>query len=509
MPIISRLAKFYLQKIRGLILPRDIINYSVNKHHEKIAVIDQERQITYGELYKRSMKLANAIMGLGLNKDDKLGVLLYNCQEYFEIRIAAYFTGIVLVPIIWDMALEDVIFILNDCDVKCLIYHSEILGDNLEKVKQKTAVKNYVPAPYDDLLLDINFDEPKVDIKSSDLASINFSSGSTGRPKGVMLTHGTWANSFYNYLLNSPETRTHKMVFMHFLSLSTAGGTSFLPTFVLGAKNILVKKIDPAHAIRLIKKYGVNTFFASPSLFIDFLDYCKNENKKPDLFRIIAGTEAMPKSKFKEAIDYFGSVIQRGYGMVEVLPPLTLLSPCDMKLASVGRALTGVEIKAVDKDGDELAPDKIGRIVIKSSTISKGYWQQPELNAKAYRGGAFFSNDLGWKDEEGYWYVLGREEDIIKEDCGKKCFASQIEDVLHEHPAVLLACVFKGEKGLIVASVSLRRGWQNVTTWDLRKFCEDRLVRNGFPMPDIFIVLPNMPMRATGKIDRKKIRESK
>ncbi len=515
MPIINRLAKFYLQKIMGLALPKDVIKYSVNKNRDKIAVIGQERQITYGELYNRAMKLANALTGLGLNKGDKLGVVLYNCQEYFEIRIASYFTGIVLVPIIWDMALEDVIFILNDCGVKCLIYHLEILGDALEKIKQKTAVKKYIIAPYDDLLSGANSVEPKFNIESGNLASINFSSGSTGRPKGIMLTQGNWANSFYNYLLNSPRARTHKMVFLHILPLSTAGGTTFLPMFLLGAENILIKKFDPARVVKLIEEYGINTFFASPSLFIDLLDYCKNENKKPNLFRIIIGTEAMPKAKFREAIDYFGPIIQRGYGMAEVLPPLTLLNSDDYmndsavderKISSVGKALLGIKLEAVDENGSVNAPGVTGKLAIKSGTVSKGYWRQEELNATMYKDGSFLSNDLGYSDKDGYWHILGREEDIVKTDGGKIYFASQIEEALHENPAVLLACVFRGENERISASVSLRRGRKNAGSEDLRNFCEARFGREALPAPDIFRIVSEMPVRATGKIDRKKIK---
>ena len=502
------LAKWYLQKVKGLNLPKDLIKYSIKKHHDKIAVIDGDRQATYGELYERAVRLSNILTSLGIGKGDKLGVLLYNCQEYFEIRIASYLTGIVLVPIIWDMPVEDIIFILNDCEVKSLIYHPEILEDELEKVKQKTSVKNYIPVPYEGLMVNKPGIEPHVDIKFEDLASINFSSGSTGRPKGIMLTHGNWVSSFYNYLLNSPRARTDNMVFMHLLPLSTAGGTSFLPMFMLGAKNILTKKIDPARAVELIEKYSVNAFFTSSSLFIDLLDHCKNEKKKPDLFRIIVGTETLPKAKFVEAIEYFGPVIQRGYGMAEVLPPLTLLNSDDYmnndtvderNISSVGKALLGVKLEAA-KD--------TGKLVIKSSTVSKGYWNQDVINARMYKDGSFFSNDFGYCGKDGYWYVTGREEDIVKDDGGKKYFVYQIEEILHENPAVLLACVFKGGDGKITASVSLRRGQKNIDSESLREFCAARLVSEGLPVPDLFKIVQEIPVRATGKIDRKKIKGS-
>lgn len=513
MNIKNQFTVIYLQKIKKLVLPRDLIRYAVKKHYGKTAVIDGEREISYGGLYERAKKLSNALLKIGMDKGDKLGVLLYNSQEYFEIRIATYLTGIVLVPIVWDMELDNIIFILNDCQVKTLIYHPEILQENIETVKERTQVQNFISLPYEDFISKATAAEPNVKLKRTDLASINFSSGTTGRPKGIVLLEKSWMSSFYNYILNSPRARVGKRVILHILSFATAGSTAFLPSFFLGAKNIILNRFDVEKAISAILRYKVNSIFVSPSLFICMLDYCKSKIfKLPSLNAIVIGTEAMPQEKFKEAIEFFGPIIQRGYGMAEVLPPLCLLCSRDYihngklnadRLLSAGRALTGVRIKVIDKEGRQLPSSKIGRIVLKSATLSQGYWHNPQLSQRHYKDDFFYSDDFGYIDEQGYLYILGRKEDIIKEDKEGIIFACEIEEVLHKHPKVLETYVFESS-AKIVACVSLKGDSKDVTSEKLIKFCQERLEKD--KVPHVVTILPELPKNASGKLDRIRIR---
>lgn len=523
----NRLTKIYLQKINGLTLPRDLIRCAVKKHYEKIAVICGERKISYGELYKRAKKLVGVILKLGLHKGDKLGVLLYNCQEYFEIRIATYLTGIVLVPIVWDMGLEDIIFILNDCEIKILIYHHEILDKEIERLKIETGVSHFIEIAsglssstarvrnnieYENLLSQSEPVEPKTKIKGIDLASINFSSGTTGRPKGIMLLQKNWMNSFYNYVLNSTGTRICERIILHTLSFATAGGTAFLPSFFLGFKNIIIDRFSTEKAIHPILKYKVNSLFISPSYFIILLDYCKNRRIGLPLTGIVLGTEPMPQAKLKEAIEFFGPVIQEGYGMAEVLPPLSLMSPLlsrmnrekvnEKSFLSCGRVIEGIRLKIIDKNGKALSPLKVGNIIIKSGTISAGYWNNPELTRQHYKNGWFYTNDYGYLDEDGYLYILGRKEDILKEDSENIIFTRQVEEVLHKHKDVLEVCVFRSDK--IIACVSLRSNSGRISSQELIKFYDDMTEND--EAPQAIYIYPELPKNASGKLDRKRIK---
>ncbi|MCQ9207687.1 MAG: acyl--CoA ligase [Omnitrophica bacterium] len=505
MAITGRLIEIYLRKIKGLNLPRDLIKYAVKRNSCKTAVVDGGRELTYKELYERANKLANALLGMGIGKGDKLALLIYNCREYFEVRIATYLTGIVLVPIVWDMAPEDIIFILNDCEIKALAYHPEILGGNIERVKRETRVKEFIEIgiEYEKLLSKNAPIEPKIKIKEDDLASINFSSGTTGRPKGVSLSQKSWANSFYNYALNSSRAWQRALVFLHVLSFATAGSTVFLMLFFVGATSVILRKFNPEEALSLIVRNGVNATFITPSIFIDILDYCKKNALKLPLYGIAIGTEPMPQAKFKEGVEFFGPIIQTGYGMVEALPPLSLLCSHDYirdgkldeaLLLSAGKALRGVGLKITDESGKVLPAGKTGRIAVKSNTVSLKYWNNPDLTRMHYKGGWFYTNDYGYIDGNGYLYVSGRSDNIL--------FAREIEETLHGHPAILRCCAFKKYEKIITC-VSLKSGSGDVSSEGLIKFCESRLKKG--TVPNVINVNPELPINASGKLDRKKI----
>lgn len=495
------------------------MEFAFQRNAGKIAVIDGNRQVTYAEFNQRAKKLANALLSLSLKKGDKLGLLIYNCQEYFEIRAAAYFTGIILVPLVWDLELEDIAYILNDCRVRALIYHPSALKEALGIIKQSTRVENFIPitenkekGSYEDLLNKASPDAPKVKIEINDLASINFSSGTTARPKGVLLAQKNWMNSFYNYLRNSPKARQGERVILHVLSFATAGGAAFLPVSFLGAKNIILDRFDSEKATALILKHKVNTIFASPSILISLLDYCQNNNLKLPLNAIVVGTEIMPQEKFKQAIEFFGPIIQESYGMVEVLPPLSLLCSKNylsdgqilkQRLTSCGKMLKGVRVKIVDENGRKLPMGETGRVALGSSTLAQGYLNNLKLSKFAFRKGWFYSEDFGYLDKEGYLYILGRKSDSINRN-GETIFARQIEEVLHRHQSVLGVSVLFGDNN-IYAFVSLKKTATNISPEDLMKFCKDNLSLDKVPLR--VKILAEIPINASGKTDRKLLKK--
>jgi len=523
------LGKFYLKYLKGLFLPRDLIKYALKKHHGRISIIYGKKKITCGRLYERAKKLANAFSGLGLQKGDRIAVFLRNCPEYFEIRAASYLSGAVLVPVVWDTGSGDLVFILNDCGIKLLFYHEDLPEEKRANIRKKTKIKYFVKVPktgnppgrgndiaYEELLLKYAASEPQIELTGDDPASINFSSGTTGRPKGIKLLQKSWVNSFYNYVLNSTKTRREEFCVFHSLSLATAGGTAFLPALFLGAKNVIADKFDAKESVSLIMKNRVNNIFMSPGYFMPFLEYCKTANIKPALSNIIIGTEPMPGEKFKEAIEFFGPVVQEGYGMAEVLPPLCLLSPKDYMLPggkvregvllSVGRPLKGVRIKILNEKIEKCPVGKIGKIAVKSSSVSCGYWNNPDLTRAHYKKGWFYSDDYGYFDSEGYLYIMGREKDILSRRGEKFVFAREVEEILHTHPYVSEACVLSGNDKKIRAFVSLKKEFPGFKPEELIKFCGDKTDKNA--VPETVYIVPELPKNESGKIDRKKIRKS-
>src|SRR3989344_2726004 len=128
MQLINRFKFFYLKKIKKISLPRDIIRQAVKRNKNKIAVVEKDKSFTYKEIYERGKKLADSLKKLGFEKGDAVALIMYNCREYFEIRIAAYLSGIILAPLVPDTSLQDIIFILNDCKAKAVIYHEDLFS---------------------------------------------------------------------------------------------------------------------------------------------------------------------------------------------------------------------------------------------------------------------------------------------------------------------------------------------------------------------------------------------
>lgn len=495
------LTSFYLKKIKRIILPRDLILQAAKRNKNKTAIIEGGKSYTYQEIYERGKKLADSLSNLDVKKGDRVALLLYNCKEYFEIRIAAYLSGLVLCPMVPDTSLEDIIFILNDCAVKAIIYNEDLFN---VRIKENTKVSFLISLEkdYETIVSRGETKEPKINLEPEDLASINFSSGTTGRPKGIMLLQKSWMNSFYNYVLNSPRATEGGIKMLHMISLATAGGTAFLPSFSLGIENFFIDKFDEREIINLIIKQKINTIFMTPSWLNLLIDFCKYDKIKLPLENIIIGTEYISKEKLKEAIEFFGPIIQEGYGMAEVLPPLSLICSKDYikqnkidesRLIFAGKPMQGVEMKIVDKKG------KIGRIAIKSQAVSQGYWNNSELNKKCFKNGLFLSDDFGYIDKEGYLYIAGRIQDMI--DSKKIIFSRDIEEALHKHPDVLEAFAFKKDNE-VFAFVSLKKDSKIGSEKELMDFCHNNL-------KDIFInsikILPVFPKNYSGKIDRKKL----
>lgn len=494
MDLKPRLLYFYYKIIKGIVLPRDLIKESVNKNRDKIAVSESDKKHTYFEIYQRAKRLSNSLSNIGLKKGDRVALFMYNSKEYFEIRIAAYLSGIVLIPLVYDLSIDDIKYILKDCEPKAIIYHKELLSETIKDSGVKIFIS--IPDDYEKLVSEGKPVESEADLSLDDLASINFSSGSTGRPKGILLTQGSWMNSFYNYAINSSKKLKEEIRIIHVLPLATAGGAAFLPAFFIGAKNYFLKEFNEQNLVDLIERYDINSVFLAPSHLNLLTDFCRNKGIKPKIENIIVGTDIMHKEKFKEAIEFFGPIIQEGYGMAEILPPLSLMCSKDYlkdesRLLSAGKPLSGIKVKIVG-EGER------GAIAIKSSTVSKGYWNRPELDKKRFINGYYVSDDFGYIDNEGYLYVCGREQDLInKKDM---VFKRDIEEVLHKYPGVLEAHAFV-RNGQIQALVSLKRGME-INLEDILDFSKTMLKDNH---PEKITVIKEIPKSATGKINRKMV----
>nr|HID57900.1 long-chain-fatty-acid--CoA ligase [Desulfobacterales bacterium] len=506
----------------------DGLRISAWKYPDKKAAIFFDQEYTYEEFDKRVNRLANGLLEMGFKKGDKIAYLVYNCIEGLEIIQALLRIGITLVPINYRLNLDNMEYIINHCDATCLFVGSDLL-ELVEPIKSK--LKNIAPAHYiligdngaDGMtryedILSTSEENPEVDVKPSDLAYIAYTSGTTGLPKGVVTSSGALMNNMKNAVFRGsarkgirPEDRV-LLVLMPVVHSNSIWSTSI--TFWYGGTNVLYKSrgFDPEEVLQIIDKEKVTTSSVVPFMLARILELPEEVRNKYDVSTITSigsGSAMLYQTVIDKMLNYFKGVrLSNSYGSSETGPATTLRhSELTKKPGSIGKPIPGVEVKVLDKDGNELPPGEVGEIWVKSDIAFEGYYKDPEKTAKAKRGEWTCAGDLGYRDEEGYFYLADRGDDIIV-SAGEHIAPSEVENVLVSHPAVEDVAVIGvphekwGQQ--VTAVIKLREG-QQVTEEELKEFCRAKLAR--FKVPREFEFVSEFPTTLTGKILKRVLRE--
>jgi fatty-acyl-CoA synthase len=303
-------------------------------------------------------------------------------------------------------------------------------------------------------------------------------------------------------IANSSVSGAKNTVFLCCVPLTTSGSTTFLPAMMAGATYVIAgQQLSPETISRYIVDHSVSQIYLSCSQLCLLLDWCKSNNLKfKTLNRIITGTERISGAKLKEAVQLFGPIITVGYGMVEALPPATMLSENDYTQKndvwdSVGKPVSGVQIKLMED----------GHIAIKSNTVAYGYLvDMADIHADPFKDGWFHSSDFGYFDKNGYLYVLGREEEIIKRSKQLTVFARYIEDKVYELGFIKMCCLErKDNKIILFASIAGGKDPDRAKQ-EIINYCSMNL--RDLVVPDE-VVITELPLNAMGKLDRRKLVE--
>jgi len=294
------------------------------------------------------------------------------------------------------------------------------------------------------------------------------------------------------------------------LPYATAGSTTFLPTFLSGMTQIILSPgFTPAELSATLIKNEVNRLFITPTNFYKLFYYSKNSQiHYPHLVQIIIGTEVTSSVVIIKAIEYFGPIVYISYGMVEVLPPLTMLSPNDYfdgkmvdpsALKTVGKILKGINLKTVDDLGNDLSiTGKTGIINIKGGTVSNGYLKSPEEQQNSFHGSWYRSSDYGYFDPKGFLRVLGRKEDLVFSNDKRLVFASEIEDLIYTFDDVK-HCAVTVYNGIPIIVISTHHEDREALKIEIKKTIEQYL---GETIITNIITTNEIPVTALGKLNR-------
>jgi long-chain acyl-CoA synthetase len=500
---------------------------------------------SYAQLDRASDAVAAGLAAHGVDPGERVALLCPNGSEFAAAYLGILKAGAIVVPINLLLHPSAAAFQLRDCGCQALIAHAGLaemaraalaeapgvrlrigLGGDLGPLGHARDVSPASLAgghrkglPRDDpnsviwLLetLSTGPEEPPPGVERSarDDAVILYTSGTTGRPKGAVLTHGNLAanvQAVVEALALQPERDRFLVVLPMFHAFAATVG--LLTPLLTGSALIPVPRFDPQLIMQGIARHRATIFLGVPSLYALLLRLPDDQVAHWASVRLcISGGAAMPPSVMERFEERYGVPILEGDGPTEC-GPVTAVNPPSgpRKPSSIGPPIPGVEMRICDPAGRELPNGEHGEVCVRGPSVMRGYWNLPEATAESFFGEWFRTGDLGWRDDDGWFYLVDRIKDLIITN-GMNVYPRIVEEVLMRHPSVVEAAVV-GEPhpahGEIVIAHVVVRPEQPVDAGTLKAWCRERLGRH--EQPRRIELRAALPKNAAGKVLKRELR---
>ncbi len=492
----------------------------------KIGARDSKRALTYATWNERASRLANALLGLGLAKGDRVALLAYNAVEWLEIYVALARAGLVAVPINFRLVGPEVAYIVENCEARAFIVQED-LREVVEGIRPRLPVDagGYVlfgaaPPPgwrgYEALIAAASAAPPEVEVRPEDLFALMYTSGTTGRPKGAMRSHeGNALIAFATALefgLGREDTGLLVMPMCH------ANSLYFSVTFtMLGATCVVDdrRSFDPEALLATLARQRITFTSLVPTHYIMMLGLPEAVKARHDLAAVgkLLISSAPARAQTKRAIlELFpNSSLFELYGSTEA-GWVSILRPDEQldRLGTVGREWAGTgPIRLLDADGNEVPDGEVGELYSRTAYVFDGYWKNPEKTAAAFRGAWCSVGDMARRDADGYIHLVDRKSNMIISG-GENVYPSEVEGVLAGNPKVQEVAVVglpDPKWGETVAAVVILRDGEQATEAELLDWCRQRMAGYKRPRSIVFIDDAEMPRTATGKVLHRILRD--
>lgn len=471
------------------------------------ALISEGRVISHRELRSRCQRLASMLKSKGAKPGDRIAILAANTHHYVESYLAIPAAGFVIVPLNTRHAEPELRYALEDAGAKMLLSDRE--PGALREIVDTVVM---IPDEYDALIEAAEEAELGAGVTEDSLAGLFYTGGTTGASKGVMLTHRNLIANTFHFMTMAPPTRDCVFLVMAPL-FHAAGSNGVLAGIWSGSCQIPLKVFDPATALDLIEQHKVTHTLGVPTMIAAISELQHAAPRETSSLKMIAhGGSPIATEVVRRAAEVFPTAeFVHVYGMTEGSPLVTGLRDeqelLDVERSrSCGQALIGVQVKIIDKAGQELPTGEVGELAARGPNIMRGYWNKPEQTAEVLRDGWYRSGDMGYMDDEGYVFLVDRAKDMIVSG-GENVYCSEVEEVLYKHPAVLEAAVFgipDDAWGEAVHAVVVPR--ESVTPEQLIAFCREHIA--GYKLPKaITLSEEELPKSGPGKILKRELRE--
>jgi acyl-CoA synthetase (AMP-forming)/AMP-acid ligase II len=503
-----------------------ILKVNAKKFPHTVALKDRERAFTYPETNGRVNRLAHSLLALGLNKGDKVAVLLENSIEIVELYLATAKTGLVIVPINFRLVGPEVEYIVDNSDAKAFVVHDEFtptvdaIKPNLKHIRPD----NYIVVgaqtegyrEYEAFIRESPGSEPEAQVAPEDAWILIYTSGTTGKPKGVVRSHDS---HIAFYLINAVDFGFDEHdVCLNVMPLCHINSTFFTFTFTYIGGSAY---IHPARSFRaeeimeIIERERITFISLIPTHYSLILNVPPEAQKRDvSSVRKLLCSSAPVRKEMKLAIMAFFPQVElyEAYGSTEAGIVTVLKPEYQMeKLGSIGFESLGTDfVKILDEAGNEVGVGEIGELYSRGPMLFDEYYKLPDKTASSFRGEWFSAGDMARRDEDGFFAIIDRKDNLIISG-GEHVYPSEVEKVIGSHPDVLDVAVIglpHDKWGEAVTAVVIAMDPADPPTEEeIVAFCQGKMAGYKRPKAVHFISRAAMPRTGSGKILHRALRE--
>lgn len=480
------------------------------------------REITWNVFNEKANRFANLLLERGVQKGDKVGILLMNCLEWLPIYFGILKTGALAVPLNFRYSADEIKYCVELADVDILVFGPEFIGrveeiaDDIGRGRLLYFVGDGCPGfaeDYTSHTANCSSQSPKIDIVDEDDAAIYFSSGTTGFPKAILHNHESLMHAAR--VEQNHHGQTKDDVFLCIPPLYHTGAKMhWFGSLLTGGKAVLLKGTNPKTILRAVSEekctivwllvpWAQDLLLAIDNKDVDLKDYDLEQWR---LMHI--GAQPVPPSLIRHWKEYFPNhKYDTNYGLSESIGPGCVHLGLDHidKVGAIGKAGFGWETKIIDENGNLVAQGETGELAVKGPGVMTCYYKDEKATAEVLHDGWLYTGDMAMEDEDGFIYLVDRKKDVIISG-GENIYPVQIEDFLRTNNKILDVAVIglpDHRLGEISAAIIELKPGVECTEEEIDEFCK-KLPRYKRPRKLIFAKVPRNP---TGKIEKPKLRE--
>jgi acyl-CoA synthetase (AMP-forming)/AMP-acid ligase II len=487
------------------------------------ATIFEDRVRTWRESADRVARFASALIELGVQPGDRVGILALNCDVYHEFMLAVPWADAVAVPVNTRWSAAEIAFSLRDCGTEVLLVDDTFAG-LVDRLRQDCTLRTVIHTgagepPSDSLDLDelIAGHDPVPDVRrgGDEMFAIYYTGGTTGQPKGVMLSHTNMLTS----ALGSAATGSFLIPGGRFLHSAPmfhlADGAAWAARNAMGGTHVMVGMFTPAGVAAIIEKHRITDALLVPTMIQMLVDSPDTTDADLSSLRnLVYGASPISEAVLQRAVKRLPDArFTQAYGMTELSPVATMLTPDDHNdpslLRSAGRAAPHCEIRIVDEKDNDVPTGTAGQVIARGGNVMLGYWNREDETREALAGGWMHTGDGGYLDERGYLFIVDRIKDMIVSG-GENVYSVEVENALAKHESVASCAVIGvpdenwGERVHAVVVLTAEAAGDPPTPEALREFVKQHIA--GYKAPRTIEFAESLPLSGAGKVLKRELR---